>query len=153
LGRNLFCHYKRFFHTFKMRRVVIVPCFILVHRPNLLSWMHLTAPRGDFRVRDSVKIANTTSDDKDKLFCDHCNRSRHTRETCWRLQGCPPIRGRGGHTGGRTRPRANHTSTVEMVVPTPDTHPFAIDMGGLSKDEAPHIRFGLPSGSCVAMFQ
>ncbi|CAI8612370.1 unnamed protein product [Vicia faba] len=23
------------------------------------------------------------------LWCDHCNRSRHTRETCWKLHGKP----------------------------------------------------------------
>jgi len=43
--------------------------------------------------------------------------------------------GHEGHTCGGTRPRANHTSTVEMAVPTPDTLPSTTDMGGLSKDE------------------
>jgi len=43
LGRNLFHHYKRFFHTFKMKRIIVAPCFILVHRPNLLLWVHLNA--------------------------------------------------------------------------------------------------------------
>lgn len=38
--------------------------------------------RDNFRVRDSGKIADATSDDRDKLFCYHCNRSRHTWETC-----------------------------------------------------------------------
>jgi len=38
--------------------------------------------RGDFRVRDGGKVANATSNDKDKLLCDHYNRSQHTRENC-----------------------------------------------------------------------
>jgi len=44
---------------------------------------------GDFGVQDDGKVADMTSDDKDKLFCDHCNRSRHTRETCRRLKSNP----------------------------------------------------------------
>jgi hypothetical protein len=47
----------------------------------LVGASHCTL-RGDFRVQDSGRIANTTLDDKDKLFCGHCNRSRHSRETC-----------------------------------------------------------------------
>lgn len=43
LGRSLFHHYKRYFLTFKMRRVVIALCFILVHSPNPLLWGHLNA--------------------------------------------------------------------------------------------------------------
>jgi hypothetical protein len=88
--------------------------------------------RSDFKSRDGGKNADATSDDKDKLFGDHCNRSRHTRETCWRLNGRPPNRGRGGHTGGGIRPRANHTSTVETDVLTLDPSPSSTDMGGLS---------------------
>jgi hypothetical protein len=30
--------------------------------------------RGDFRVRDGGRVAHMTLDDKDKLFCGHCNR-------------------------------------------------------------------------------
>jgi hypothetical protein len=90
--------------------------------------------RDNFRVRDSGRIVDATLDDRDKLFCDHCNRLRHTRETCWRLHGCP-TRGCGGCTGGGARPRAHHTSTVEMAIPTLYTHPSTTDMGGLSKDE------------------
>ncbi|XP_010253863.1 PREDICTED: uncharacterized protein LOC104595018 [Nelumbo nucifera] len=29
------------------------------------------------------------TDDKDKLFCSHCRRSRHTRDTRWELHGRP----------------------------------------------------------------
>jgi hypothetical protein len=34
--------------------------------------------KGDFRSQESGKVADGTSDDKDKLFCDHYNRSRKT---------------------------------------------------------------------------
>ncbi|RVX07585.1 hypothetical protein CK203_025234 [Vitis vinifera] len=27
--------------------------------------------------------------DKLRVWCDHCNKSRHTRETCWKLHGKP----------------------------------------------------------------
>jgi hypothetical protein len=37
---------------------------------------HTSTNSSRFRERD--KIADATSDDKDKLFCDHCNRSQHT---------------------------------------------------------------------------
>jgi hypothetical protein len=89
--------------------------------------------KGDFRGREGGRVANATLDDNDKLFCDQCNRSRHTRETCWRLHG-RPTRGRGGHTSGGTGPRANYTSAVETDVPTPDTHYSSFDTGGLSKE-------------------
>ncbi|KAJ9689256.1 hypothetical protein PVL29_014767 [Vitis rotundifolia] len=28
-------------------------------------------------------------DDKPRVWCDHCNKPRHTRETCWKLHGKP----------------------------------------------------------------
>jgi hypothetical protein len=46
-------------------------------------------PSNNSRIRDRTRTTNATLDDRDKLFCDHCNRSRHTRETCWRLQSRP----------------------------------------------------------------
>jgi cobalamin biosynthesis Mg chelatase CobN len=91
-------------------------------------------PSNSSKFRDRDKTADATSDDKDKLFCDHCNRSRHTRGTCWKLHG-RPARGRGGHIGGGFRPRAHHTSTVETTTPTLETSCSTIDTGGLSKDE------------------
>jgi hypothetical protein len=78
---------------------------------------------GDFRIQD----------DKHKLFCDHCNRSQHT----W---GHPPTRSHGGRTGGQIRPLANHTSIVEMVIPTPETYPSATDIVDLSKDKVEALR-------------
>ena len=28
-------------------------------------------------------------DEKPRVWCDHCNKSCHTRETCWKLHGKP----------------------------------------------------------------
>ena len=28
-------------------------------------------------------------DDKPRVWCDHCNKPRDTRETCWKLHGKP----------------------------------------------------------------
>lgn len=51
--------------------------------------------KGDSRSRDG-KMIDSILDEQDKLFCDHCNRSQHTQETCWKLHG-RPARGRGDH--------------------------------------------------------
>ena len=41
-------------------------------------------------------------DEKDRLWCDFCNKPRHTRETCWKLNGRPPQKGnKGGPKSGR----------------------------------------------------
>ena len=53
--------------------------------------------------------------DKDQLKCDHCGRTRHTRDTCWKLHG-RPTRGRGGRGGsvrGTGRPQAYQSDVVE----------------------------------------
>lgn len=80
-----------------------------------------------------------TSDDMDKLFCDHNNKSCHTCKTCWRLHGCP-TRGRGSRLGGGTRPRANHTAMVETIVSTLDASSPSVDTRGFSKEEVETFR-------------
>ncbi|XP_050248742.1 uncharacterized protein LOC126695993 [Quercus robur] len=80
------------------------------------------AAKGDSKNRDKGHWNENALDDKDKLFCDHCNRPRHTRETCWRLHD-RPTRGRGGCFGGFSRPRANHTTSTEDIPPAPTPAP------------------------------
>lgn len=62
------------------------------------------------------------------MFCDHCPKSQHTRETCWRLLGYP-TQGRRGRYGGVTRARANHSSTI------PTRNSSTPDNRTLSKEE------------------
>ncbi|KAL5844018.1 hypothetical protein ACOSQ4_009976 [Xanthoceras sorbifolium] len=35
------------------------------------------------------KVSFQKHENKLKLWCDHCNRPHHTRETCWKLHGKP----------------------------------------------------------------
>jgi len=59
------------------------------HSQSALVRATQRTPSSNSKFRDRDKTADATSDDKDKLFCDHCNRSRHTQETCWKLHGRP----------------------------------------------------------------
>ena len=36
--------------------------------------------------------------EKSKVWCDYCNKPRHTRETCWKLNG-KPNNWKGSHEG------------------------------------------------------
>lgn len=59
-------------------------------RPNALlhssshDWFTLVTPsqcnnKGDCRSHDGRKVTDGATNEKDKLFCDHCHRSWHTR--------------------------------------------------------------------------
>ena len=95
----------------------------------------VSVPQHDGR-NQSWNGRNTYTDEKDKLFCDHCQVPRHTRETCWKLNGGRGNRGRGGRggrfggRGGRFggrggNPRAHHTEVVDpsLVAPIVDGTP------------------------------
>ena len=52
------------------------------------------AREGSMLKLESALVNNQRSfskknDDKDKLWCDHCNKSCHTRDMCWKLHGKP----------------------------------------------------------------
>ncbi|RVW19744.1 hypothetical protein CK203_115653 [Vitis vinifera] len=54
------------------------------------------------------------SDDKPRVWCDHCNKPRHTRETCWKLHGKPadwkPVEWKTNKQGNSNRfPSKAHT--------------------------------------------
>ncbi|OIT35747.1 hypothetical protein A4A49_61781, partial [Nicotiana attenuata] len=70
--------------------------------------------------------------DKDHLHCDYCGKSRHTKETCWKLHG-RPTRGRGGKRVGLSRGQANIVENVET---------FRENASGetLSSEEVQHLR-------------
>ena len=57
---------------------------------------------------------NTTKkpDEKSRIWCDHCNRPWHTRETCWKIHG-KLANWKGSHEGRFSRTRAAHE--VESV--------------------------------------
>ncbi|XP_030551316.2 uncharacterized protein LOC115755880 [Rhodamnia argentea] len=59
------------------------------------------------------KLSSTTRriDEKPRVWCDHCNRPRHTRETCWKIHGKPASSMRGSKMGSRTYPSANEAET------------------------------------------
>ena len=54
--------------------------------------------------------------DKDKMWCDYCNKPRHTRVMCWKLHGKPQNLKQIGNKG-RNQPtrlgQDNHTAIVE----------------------------------------
>lgn len=68
------------------------------------------------------------------LICDHYNRSRHTRKTCYILHGCL-TRGRGGCSWGVTKPLTNHTSTIEATISAPDSSSIFVHIGAFSEEE------------------
>ncbi|RVW90234.1 hypothetical protein CK203_036788 [Vitis vinifera] len=54
------------------------------------------------------------SDDKPRVWCDHCNKPRHTHETCWKLRGKPadwkPVEWKTNKQGNSNRfPSKAHT--------------------------------------------
>ncbi|GAV72659.1 hypothetical protein CFOL_v3_16147, partial [Cephalotus follicularis] len=52
--------------------------------------------------------------DRDQIRCDHCGKTRHTKENCWKLHG-RPIRGRGGKRMGPPRSQAHFSETTEFI--------------------------------------
>lgn len=92
---------------------------------------------------------NFTFDERDRLKCKHCGRSRHTKEQCWDLHGrsldLPPRlfqrggsgNGRGGGRFGPSRLHAHSTTSTptemaSMALVTVSSSPLD---GGLFRDE------------------
>ncbi|OIS96978.1 hypothetical protein A4A49_60745, partial [Nicotiana attenuata] len=70
--------------------------------------------------------------DKDHLHCDYYGKSRHIKETCWKLHG-RPTRGRGGKRVVLSRGQANVAENMET---------FRENASGetLSSEEVQHLR-------------
>ena len=51
---------------------------------------------------------NQQRERKDNLWCTHCKKIRHTKETCWQLHGKAPSR-EWGKRWGQQRPKAHMT--------------------------------------------
>ena len=51
--------------------------------------------------------------ERPRVWCDYCDKPRHTRETCWNLHGKPAhVKGKGGEKSGRGIPIANEVETT-----------------------------------------
>lgn len=91
------------------------------------------------------RFSSGGSDDRDRLKCEYCGRSRYIKDQCWDLHGKPhdlPSRpfqrggSRGGSKFGGNRPSAHSvasSSTSELVPTTP--MPNSSSDGSLSREE------------------
>lgn len=46
--------------------------------------------RGSFMGRDRCGRSTYSSNDRDRLKCEHCGHFRHIKDQCWDLHGYPP---------------------------------------------------------------
>ncbi|XP_070054777.1 uncharacterized protein [Nicotiana tomentosiformis] len=69
---------------------------------------------------------------KDHLHCDYCGKSRHTKETCWKLHG-RPTRGRAAKHVGLSTGQVNIAENVETFRETASGET-------LSSEEVQHLR-------------
>ena len=56
-------------------------------------------------------------EEKPSVWCDYCNKPRHTRETCWKIHGKPAnFKGRTGERTGRAFLTANEAETTASTI-------------------------------------
>ena len=60
--------------------------------PNT-GYTHGSTPKQSFPESNYPRKSHQKrkGDAKDSLWCDFCQRHRHTRDTCWKIHGRPPI--------------------------------------------------------------
>ena len=76
-------------------------------------------------------------DHKESLWCNYCKKSRHTRETCWKLHGKPPSR-EWGHKGGQPKPQGRaHFSGQPTEQPSQEQ---AVNQMEFNKEEIEKLR-------------
>ena len=68
-----------------------------------------------------ISFGSWKPEDKESLFCTHCKGTKHTRETCFKLNGypdwfCKNGEGSSRHKGGKTDSKA-HTTTFHTPQP------------------------------------
>ncbi|KAL6343068.1 hypothetical protein AAG906_017880 [Vitis piasezkii] len=67
------------------------------------------------------KNIGANSDDKDSLWCNHCQKPRHTRDNCWKIHGRPANlpqnfgKARGWNKGGEGRGETQHTRATDQM--------------------------------------
>lgn len=120
---------------------------VMHHSPSQESSALVTTIPRDSRFGGKKLDKNRSGDnhdDKDRLFCDFCNKYRHDREHCWKLHGRPVPGGKGGRFGGRGGFRANHTtahqSPAEPISPVTQSGPSSSEFVMLTKDEVENFR-------------
>ncbi|KAG6492981.1 hypothetical protein ZIOFF_047953 [Zingiber officinale] len=65
--------------------------------------------------RGTANLCNP--EEKSGLWCDYCNKPRHTRETCWKIHGKPAnFKGKSGEKNGRIFPTANEAMTIASTI-------------------------------------
>lgn len=61
-------------------------------------------------------IIQRKSDEKQNIWCDYCNKPRHTRETCWKIHGKPaPFKNKSGEKAGRAFHSMNEAETSPII--------------------------------------
>ncbi|XP_044478606.1 uncharacterized protein LOC123205654 isoform X2 [Mangifera indica] len=80
------------------------------HRLVMLGKKNPGSPIENFALAVGVNASRNTnkkSNDKPRVWCDYCNKPRHTRETCWKLHG-KPANWKGSHEGRFNKTPAAH---------------------------------------------
>jgi hypothetical protein len=103
--------------------------YAFVRREELRQAAMLASPPHEssalITIQDSpsalVSSGSWKPENKESLFCTHCKGTKHTRETCFKLNGYPDWfrkKGEGSsrHKGGKTESRA-HTTTIHTPQP------------------------------------
>lgn len=83
---------------------------------------------------EQEKSGQPKNQDKEGLWCTHCKKSRHTRETCWKLHGKPPSR-EWGNTGGQSQ----NNGQVHIAAGSQNEGTLQ-ELSGFSQDEIAKVR-------------
>jgi hypothetical protein len=95
---------------------------LMVAIPPIVESSAMLAEKNSIVMADQQKGEATYVEKKgEELFCTYCNKYRHTREKCWKLNGWPPGRERGnGKPPGREWEKRSHL--VENGIKREDKH-------------------------------
>ncbi|KAI3465995.1 hypothetical protein Pfo_022658 [Paulownia fortunei] len=73
--------------------------------------------------------------DKDSLWCDHCQKSRHTHETCWKINGRPQNFNKGSFGRGLNNNNGGGQVFQAISEPQRQQNPGGIDFPNFSKEQ------------------
>ena len=86
----------------------------------------------------NLRRENQRRENRDTLWCTYCKKPRHTKETCWKLNGKPPSSEWGTH-GRQKKPQA-HLTEQSKTDEGSDSKGFKRDEIGFRKDEIEKLR-------------